>query len=123
MGELWIVIPRKILAGRLGLPDWVPILNHLADSLITRPRDLSRRPHAGISVLAATSPEPSAIIGLFREALVAFSPLPTVTPGAPWPLLASAHALVGRLRVSSVAATPCARFLLRSRFPGPPRMI
>ena len=109
MEEWRVIILRNNLTERLQLPDWIPILNHLAGSLIVRPRDLALWSHAEISALAATSPESSAIIALFQASLVACAPVPSATPESSWHLMASAHALAGGLRAPTVSQTICAR--------------
>ena len=108
--EDWrIVIAWYNLTERLTLPDWIPILNHLAASLICQPRDLSLWSHAEISQLALASPEAAAIMGLYNAALVHCAPPKSATPESSWQLMASAHALAAGLRVSSVAETIPAR--------------
>ena len=108
--EEWrIIIVRYNLTDRLSLPDRIPIVNHLAASLICQPRGLSLWSHAEISQLAVVSPEATAIMGLYNAALVHCAPPKSATPEPSWQLLASAHALAAGLRVSSVAETIPAR--------------
>ena len=108
--EQWrVIIARYNLTESISLPDWIPIINHLAAALIATPQDLALWSHAEISLLAANSPNADAILSLFRATSVVCAPVPSATPESSWQLLSSAHALAGGLRVSTVAETSCAR--------------
>ena len=114
--EEWrAIIVRRNLTERISLPDWVPIINHLASSLITRPRDFARWSLSEISELANSTPESSAVLALYQASLVATTATPSATPESSWQLLASAHSLAADLQVSSVAQTACGRALTCAR--------
>ena len=102
------IIVLHNLAEMLSLPDWIPILNHLAAALIAQPRDMTAWSYADVSLLAHGSPNPEAILALFRAALVVHAPVPSATPASSWQSCASAHSLTRGLRVSAVSDTACA---------------
>ena len=93
MAEWRTVIVRHNPTEQLSHPVWIPILNHLADALIIRPRDLATWSHAEISLVGDSSPNPDAILGLFRATLVVCAPVPSATPESSWKLPDSAHSL------------------------------
>ena len=108
--EEWrLIIVRNNLTDQLALPDWIPIINLLAASLIVTPRDLATWLPHDIAMLADSSPHPQAILGLFRATLVVCDPPPSATSQSSWQLLASAHSLASDLRVSDISETTCAR--------------
>ena len=114
--EEWrAVIVRHNLTERISLPDWIPIINHLGSSLITRPSELAQWLYPDIAALASTSPESGAILGLYQASVVATSVVPSATPASSWQLLSSAHTLAADIRVASVADTSCARDLQSAR--------
>ena len=103
------IIVRHNLTEMLSLPDWIPILNHLADALIINPMDLTEWAPADVSHLAHGSPNPDAILALFRATLIVYAPAPSATTASSWHLCASAHSLARGIRFSTVEETARAR--------------
>ena len=112
------VIVRHNLTEQLSLPDWIPILKRLAAALISHLQDLTAWPHAEISPVADKSPNPDAILGIFRATLVVYAPVPSATPWSSWQLVASAHSLADGIWAPTVSDTVCARSFptLRNRY-------
>ena len=109
MEEWRILIARFNLTERISLPGWSPILNFLAASLISRPKELALWSHGEVSLLANTSPEASAILGLHRASVVSCHSIQSATPESSRRILSPAHSLAASIRVSSVEATSFAR--------------
>ena len=104
--EDWrLLILTNNLAEQISLPDWVPMINHLAASLILHPSDFLNWSFAEISAVAISSPEATSILALYQAALVTLKSASSAIPAASWKILSSAHSLAAALRVPSVAQT------------------
>ena len=104
--EDWrLMIVTNNLAEQISMPDWVPIINHLAASLILHPSDFLKWSFAEISTVAISSPEATSILALYQASLVTLRSASSATPAASWKVMSSAHSLAEALRVPSVAQT------------------